>query len=279
MSSCLSIEGETRMLGSVWGKSLRDVQRAFSWWALGLVGLVALMISVYPSVRDNRSLNQLVNDYPDALKGFVAFGGQLDYVSGAGYLGSELFSLMIPLLLLVAAIGAGSRAIAGEEEAGTLDLLLANPISRRRVALEKLAALFVEVAALGVVLFVALVVGAHAVTLETSAGHLAAATASAVMLAVSFGVIAMLLGAATGRRARASGITAALAVAAYVLNGLAPLVEALKPFRRVSLFYHYAASDPLRHGLDLSHATVLIVVGVVAAALVPIVFDRRDLES
>ncbi|MGZ4410309.1 MAG: ABC transporter permease subunit, partial [Gaiellaceae bacterium] len=115
------------MLGSVWGKSLRDVQRAFFWWALGLVGLVALMISVYPSVRGNRSLNQLVNDYPDALKGFVAFGGELDYVSGAGYLGSELFSLMIPLLLLVAAIGAGSRAIAGEEESGTLDLLLANP--------------------------------------------------------------------------------------------------------------------------------------------------------
>ena len=66
MSSCLSIEGETGMLGSVWGKSLRDVRRPFFWWALGLVGLVALMISVYPSVRGNRSLNQLVNDYPDA---------------------------------------------------------------------------------------------------------------------------------------------------------------------------------------------------------------------
>jgi ABC-2 type transport system permease protein len=267
------------MLSSVWAKSLRDVRRAFFWWALGLVGLVALMISVYPSVRGNSSLNQLVNDYPDALKGFVAFGGELDYLSGPGYLGSELFSLMIPLLLLVAAIGAGSRAIAGEEESGTLDLLLANPVSRSRVALEKLAALVAEVLALGIVLFMALVVGAHAVTLKTSAGHLAAATGSAVMLAVSFGAIAMLLGAATGRRARATGITAALAVAAYVLNGLAPLVDALKPLRKASLFYHYAASDPLRHGLDLSHSAVLIGVAVVAAALVPIVFDRRDLAS
>ncbi len=267
------------MLGSVARKSLRDVRRAFFWWALGLVGLVALMISVYPSVRGNKSLNQLVNDYPDALKGFVAFGGELDYVSGAGYLGSELFSLMIPLLLLIAAIGAGSRAIAGEEESGTLDLLLANPISRSRVALEKLAALVVEVIALGIVLFVGLLVGAHAVTLKVSAGHLAAATASAVMLAVSFGAIAMLVGAATGHRARATGITAAVAVAAYVLNGLAPLVEAIRPLRKGSLFYHYAASDPLRHGLDLSHSAVLIGVAVVAAALLPVVFDRRDLAS
>ena len=63
----------------------------------------------------------------EALKAFIAFGGDLDYVSGAGYLGSELFAFMVPLLLLIAAIGAGARAIAGEEERGTLDLLLANP--------------------------------------------------------------------------------------------------------------------------------------------------------
>ena len=51
---------------------------------------------------------------------------------------------MVPLLLLIAAIGAGARATAGEEERGTLDLLLANPISRRRLVLEKLAALAAE---------------------------------------------------------------------------------------------------------------------------------------
>ena len=39
----------------------------------------------------------------------MAFGGNLDYMSGAGYLGSELFSFMVPLLLLIAAIGAGAR--------------------------------------------------------------------------------------------------------------------------------------------------------------------------
>ena len=156
------------MLRNVFLKSLRDLGRAFFWWSLGLVGLVALMVSVYPSVRDNEALNKLVNDYPAALKGFVAFGGEIDYVSAAGYLGSELFSLMVPLLLLVAAIGAGARAIAGEEERGTLDLLLAHPMSRRRVALEKLAALIAEIVGLGIVLFAALEVGSRAVALSTS---------------------------------------------------------------------------------------------------------------
>jgi ABC-2 type transport system permease protein len=267
------------VLGSVLLKSLRDVRRAFLWWSVGLVGLVSLMVSVYPSVRDNTSLNKLVNDYPEALKGFVAFGGEIDYISPAGYLGTELFSLMVPLLLLIAAIGAGARAIAGEEERGTMDLLLANPISRRRIALEKLAALVAEIVMLGIVLFAALEIGSRPVALDVSAWHLAAATAGAVLLALSYGTIAFLLGAGTGQRGRATGITAALAVAAYVLNGLGPLVGAIEPLQKLSPFYHYSASDPLREGLAPGHTGVLIGIAVLAAALAPLAFDRRDLAA
>jgi ABC-type transport system involved in multi-copper enzyme maturation permease subunit len=48
---------------------------------------------------------------------------------------------LAPLLFLIFAIGQGSGAIAGEEERGTLDLLLANPRSRVRIVLEKFGAL------------------------------------------------------------------------------------------------------------------------------------------
>ena len=37
--------------------------------------MVALLIAVYPSVRENPDLNRLVKNYPEALKAFVAFGG------------------------------------------------------------------------------------------------------------------------------------------------------------------------------------------------------------
>jgi ABC-2 type transport system ATP-binding protein len=97
----------------------------------------------------------------------------------------------------VAAIGAGGRALAGEEEAGTLDLLLANPVSRRRVAVDKLAALAAEIVGLGVVLWTALWIGCRAAGLHVSAGHLAPATASAVLLAVGYGAIALLVGSIT----------------------------------------------------------------------------------
>jgi ABC-2 type transport system permease protein len=267
------------MLRNPFLKTLRDTRRALVWWSLGIVGMAALMIAVYPTVRDNPDLNKMVKDYPEALKAFIAFGGDLDYVSGAGYLGSELFSFMVPLLLLIAAIGAGARAIGGEEEQGTLDLLLANPISRRRLVVDKLAALAIEVATLGLVLWVSLLVGVEIVGMNVSASHLAGATASAALLAFAFGAIALFLGAATGRRAVAIGVAGAGAVAAYLVNSLAALVDFLEPARQSSPFYHYVASDPLRHGLGAGHVAFLIAIGLVAAALAAIAFDRRDLAA
>jgi len=267
------------MLRNVALKSLRDIRRGFLWWSLGLIGFVSLIVSVYPTVHSNPGLNKLAQDYPEALQAFIAFGGAVDYSSAAGYLGIELFSLMVPLLLLVAAIGTGAGAIAGEEERGTLELLLANPVSRTRVVLEKAVALGLELAGLGLVLWLALWVGSVATGMDISVGHLAAATLSAVLLALAYGAIAILLGAATGRRALAIGVTAAAGVAAYLVNGLAPLVHALKVPQKLSPFYHYAAGDPLRHGISAGHLSVLLAVAVAALALAPVFFARRDLST
>jgi ABC-2 type transport system permease protein len=186
---------------------------------------------------------------------------------------------MVPLLLLIAAIGAGARAIAGEEERGTLDLMLANPLSRRRLVVDKLAALTIEVVLLAVVLWLSLLVGVELVGMNVSAAHLAAATASAALLAIAFGAIALLLGAASGHRALAIGVTAAGAVAAYLVNSLAALVDFLEPVKSASPFYHYVASDPLRDGLALSHVAFLVGLALVAAVLAALAFDRRDLAT
>ena len=265
------------MRRNVFLETVLDARRALVWWSLGLIGMSTLMVAVYPTVRDNPDLNKMVRDYPEALKAFIAFGGELDYVSGAGYLGSELFAFMVPLLLLIAAIGAGARAIAGEEERGTLDLLLANPLSRRRLVLDKLAAIAVEVAALSIVLIAALVVGVAVVGMNVSAAHLAAATVSAALLAFAFGAIALMVGAYSGHRGVAIGLAAAGAVAAYLVNSLAAIVKSLEPARALSPFYHYAASDPLRHGLALDHVAFLVLVALAAAGLAIVAFERRDL--
>jgi hypothetical protein len=118
------------------------------------VAAVVLTTAFYPSISKNAaSFEKLLGSLPEGLR--KAFGE--DFASPAGYLQARLFSIFAPVLLLIYAIGAGSRAIAGEEERQTLDLLLSTPAPRRRVVLDKALAMVAASAGLGAVLGLAIV--------------------------------------------------------------------------------------------------------------------------
>jgi ABC-2 type transport system permease protein len=134
-------------------------------------------------------------------------------------------------------IAAGSAATAGEEEAGTLDLLLAQPVSRRRVLVEKYAAACAALAVVTVAFVVVLIAFTRVFDVRVAVAHLVAAGVSVYLLATLFGAVALLAGCATGHRALAAGVTTAAAIAAYLLSSLATLVEGLRRFRPVSPFW------------------------------------------
>lgn len=261
-------------------RSLRAIRRGIIGWSLGLVGLVAFEMAVFPTVRDDESISKLTQSYPEVIKELFGFGGAaFDFTSPPGYLGAELFSLIVPLLLTIAAIATGAGAIAGEEERGTLDLLLSLPVSRRRVVAEKLGAMAAEIGILGLVLLVALWIGIRAVGMDIAIGKVAAASLAAGVLALGFGALALFVGAATGSRGTAIGVTAALATAAYLVNSLAALVSWLGPAQRVTPFYHYASPEPLRNGFSGAHLGALLLIAIVAAAAALVAVDRRDIGT
>lgn len=261
---------------SVLGKTLRDYRRSLAWWSLGILGLLALYVAIYPTVRDTPGLDELFESYPEALRAFIGGSEALALSSPAGYLQAEAFSFLLPLLFLIFGVGAGAAAIAGEEEKGTIELLLAAPLRRRRLVLEKLGALTASILLLGLVTWLGLWVGALAVGMEISAGRLAGATASLVLLALVYATLALLLGALTGNRGLVLGVTATAALAAYVLDGLAALVDLFETLQPLSPFYYYRDAEPLRNGIDPVHALVLLAIAALFAALAPAAFERRD---
>jgi ABC-2 type transport system permease protein len=229
---------------SVFTRTLRDGSRSFVGFAAYIVLMVAAIVAIYPSLAHNPSLNKLVQSYPGTLKAFLGFGGVVDYSSAIGFLGIELFSLVLPGLMIAAAVAAGARAIAGEEEQATLDLLLANPISRRRLVLEKALALAAFMALLSFVVFASLAIATTAARLDISIGHLAAAAAATGLLGFLYGSIALTVGAARGRRGLALAVAGAAAGAAYVANALGSLVKALSPLREASPFLPIRSRRP-----------------------------------
>ncbi len=264
------------MLRNIWLKSLRDQLRPALWYGIGLIALTALVLAVYPTIRESPDLNRTLQSLPDGVKALIG-GTQLDLVSPAGYLQARLFALIIPLIFLIYAIALGANAIAGEEEGGTLDLLLSYPVARGRVVREKALALCLLLSALGLLLWLTLLVGAAAVGMQIGGGRLAAATVSVVLLGFWFGAFALALGCATGKRGMTLGVSAAVAVTGYLVQSLSLLVSVLRPIAKVSPFYLYADGEPLRHGLNLAHVAALLIVTLALFVIALAVFRRRDL--
>lgn len=135
---------------------ITDRRRSLLWWALGMVGLVLFTVSLYPSVKDQQSIDDLIKDLPDTVRTMVGYQVDIPLTSPAGFVNARLFATVAPVVVLVFGIGAGTRAIGGAEEDGTLEQLLAQPVSRDRVAVERYLATIALLAAVVALFTVAL---------------------------------------------------------------------------------------------------------------------------
>ena len=263
------------MLDNVFLKSLREQRVALLWWTVGIIALCVLTISFYPSFKNSQGLTEFFEQAPEWMKALI--GDMAELTTPAGYLDGRLFFMMAPVLFLIFAISRGSGAIAGEEQSGTLDLLLSNPLPRWRVLLEKAGSMVAATLALGAAFWIGLSLGALIVGMDISYLRLAEGTFSCVLLGLIFGAIARALGCAMGRRAPAVGIAAALAVGAFFLNSLVPLAKSLEGWSKLSPFYYYIEAEPLKNGLNWAHAGVLIAATLFFIGLAVFLFERRDI--
>ena len=263
-------------MSALLGVSLRAQRRAVIGWGIGLAAIAAMYAAFYPSIKESASqLEGYLQNMPDAFRNLIG----TDYTSPAGYLRAELFALLGPILFLVYAVGAGGRAIAGEEAARSLDLLLATPLTRTQVVRDKAIALLAAMTGLAVFLFVVVVIIGRPFGLTVPVLDVAAACAMLLLLGLAFGSLALAVGCATGRTATAFGVTGVIAVSTYVLNVLAPSTTALAWTRPLSPFRWYLEPDPLTTGLHPANMAVLLGITVVCMTAAVGTFRRRDLAA
>ena len=258
-------------------RSVVDHRRALVGWCVGAVAYIALIAAIFPSLAGSGSLDKLVQNYPDVLKSLFGISGSGSLSSGAGFLDAELFSFMLPLLVLVLAIGSGARAFAGEEDAGRLELVLAYPVRRRAAVIAKGLAVGAEVAVLCFCSGIAMAVCNPVFDLGLSAAHLAASVAGLALLGVLFGWGALGVGAATGSRGLAVALAAGLAASGYLISGLHSLAGWLDPFRFLSAFWWFGTS-PLQNGVRGSGALVIAITALAMLLVGALLVERRDLE-
>lgn len=115
---------------------------------LGLFAL--LVIYIYPSIEQAAgSIEDWLQTLPDTFQQSFAMES---YTSIEGFLAAEVYQFVWLLLVGLYLVYLAGGMIAGDVETGRIDLLLATPVSRSRVVLEKYLSLVVPIAVLNLVM-------------------------------------------------------------------------------------------------------------------------------
>lgn len=206
-------------------------------------------------------------------------GGDVFTLSGSVALG-YIHPIAI-ILVAIFAVGFAASAVAGERQRGTLEVILARPISRRTLYVTLLVAMAV---------FIAIVLGSSivgtlagsavvGVTDELALERLPLLWLNGLLMWTAFGAIGLAASVSFDRLTPALGIAVAVVIVSYfleILGSLWPDAEVLQPY---SLFHYLGARDVLNGDADPLGFALLAAVAGAAIAWALIVFPRRDLAA
>lgn len=260
----------------VFRRSIRESWRGVAGWSIGVAAVLLLYLPLYPSLGADGQLQDIIDAMPKQLIDTLGYD---QISSGAGYAQSTFFGLMGFLLLTIAAVLWGSGAIAGAEESGRLELDLAHGIGRAQYAIESALSVLVRLLWLG--LFSGLLVwalnGPSELGLDPS--RLTGACAALVGLAFLTAAVALLAGAASGRRSMATGFGAGIAVLGYVLQAVAKQSPDLDWLRALSPYAWVYHEPPLQDGVHVGGLALTWGLALLCAAASALLLRRRDIAG
>jgi len=256
-------------------RSVFELRWQVLWFGVGLAIYGASMVWLFPQFED--ALGLLTENYPPEIMAF--FGGG-DLTNAAGFLTLEYQSFAV-VIVMVFAVVASTGQLAGDEGRGTLEILLAQPVGRARMMVEKAVGVLVATLLICVLISVGWLVSVPFIDFdgELTLAMVLGATFG-VMPVVAF-VVAMgfLLGALAPSRGSAAGILSAVVVLSYIGASLAQVIDAISWLRWVSPYYYSDAARWLTEGPVWWHQVGLVVVAALVFWLALVAFARREIGS
>lgn len=245
-----------------------------AWWAFGIAAFIALTLAFYPSLHSqSAALNKSFDQLSGSVRSFVT--DTPDLFSPVGYLSSQIFYLLLPLLLSVLLIGLGSSLIAREEQDGTIEFLLARPLARSRLVLGKALAGMLIGLAVALTAFVAIAVLCRLVNLPVPALDLLGAVTMSYLLALTFGAFAFMLTCLGGAiRGLAMGGASGLLLVSYILSSLDKSIHWLVWPSRLLPYHYFQPADILS-----GHFTWGACLGYLAASAVLLAIAVRGFRA
>jgi ABC-2 type transport system permease protein len=256
-------------------QELRFRRNAIIGWSLALSFLPAMYVGVYPQFASELDDMQAILD----LDIYKAMG--MNFGTFEDWIASTVINI-VPILLAIYAVIDGTGTLAGEEDDGKLELIVALPIPRWQIvtvkAIAHSIALFLILVIVGAVTTLVFVSIKSQVETTLTAFEVFWSVLYALPLVIAFGMISLFLGAFSPRRRTGALIATVIVVVSYFGSNLAGQVSALGSLQPLFLFYYMDSTANLYEtGPQVGDVLTLLAVAAVAFGLGVYLFQRRDI--
>ncbi len=254
--------------------TLRRLRGSIIGWSVG-VALYGLMMALFFSSMSK--IENLEDFYAMLPEEMFAFFGNLHAIgTPVGYIDVYFFSYL-HVIVGILAISAGTGLLAGDEEKGTLDLVLAHPVSRAGLFWGRLLGLATALAIILTAGWLSWVLPAGSVGFDLSRLQILRPFLPLFAVLLLFAAAAMLLSMAVPSARIAAMLTGALLVGNYLLQGLSNMNEKLQPAMKYTPLEYYQAGMAIE-GINGSWLAGLLLTALLLAAGAWLLFHRRDIR-
>ena len=246
-------------------------------YAGALIGYTLLMISMFPSIK-KMDIEAMTKDMPEQFVKFFGDEGMASYNTIEGYISMEFLSFFFILIWTFYIGSAAGSAIAGQIEKRTIDFNLSQPVSRTKSLLaEGLVALIYSTLIIIACSLAMFLFGKIFDCPFKISGLAAFATIATLFMWSIFG-IAIFLTSIFKSKSAVMLTTFGITLFMYVFLSLTRMVDKLKDYDKISIFYLYDPQKLLKSGeVNINHAAILLTIFAIGLISSIVIFNKKDL--
>ncbi|MDD3481123.1 MAG: ABC transporter permease subunit [Patescibacteria group bacterium] len=241
-----------------------------------------MYVALYPALKDTLAeTEQFLEAFPKEFMEAFGFSAEdLTFPTIESFISTEMFTFIWPIIVIIMAISLANMAFSGDIAKGTIELALAQPISRLRLFISRyLAGLTAILAFVWASVFVIIPLAAmHGIEYNVKSYLVMSVMGS--LFALSIYGLAILASAIFSEKGKVTFTTTGILITMYALNIASGLLEKLENLKYISFFHYF---DPGMALNDLAYVEYAIPVFLGVAIVTPIIgaffFARRNIAT
>lgn len=246
-------------------------------WGLSLGALCLYMARFYETIAKQKdAYMSFVESFPKELIAFFTNGDAMEMFTPSGYLNIEYFSYM-PIIIGIFVILAGSGMLSGDEESGTMDLILAHPVSRTKLFTGRILAFLIALISILALNWLGFLIGLPGSGLGLNALEVGRPFISLFGALSFFGALALLMSMLLPSRRMAAMTSGIVMVASFFITALARMDKNLEKLADISPLNYYQGGLAI-DGLKWGWAIGLVGISVLFVLIAWWRFERRDIR-